>query len=356
MKKLLAIFALVLTATLLFTLTAYANDIQVVVSGEPVTFSDQTPVIVGGRTLVPIRDVFEAMGFDIDWNSETRTVTLERDDDIVVIVIDSDTFTTNGESIDLDVPAQIIGGRTMLPLRAVLESVGYELDWDGAEQTVIITSAEQPTTNRPARDPISGALFGYGDDGIAEMQYNARILFEQTIFPREVFQSENVWVELITTSNLLYTEGLVLSLWEFAAATVILNDYLLSGGEEPDYASEIWELSDERRPLFGLGDEHIVDISIVRINADTNAVIVEMLDISRTLVSTFIGISYNETDGLRFFTLERSLDFLGDGNVPHMLCFITPYGRGNFGIIVGNNRDDFISALRLVINETEDAA
>ena len=142
MKKLLATCTLALIVTFLLAVPIFANDIQVVVNGDAVTFSDQTPVIVDGRTLVPIRDVFEAMGFDIDWNSETRVVTLERADDVVLITIDSDTFTANDESFELDVPAQIIGGRTMLPLRAVLESVGYELDWDGETQTVIITSAE----------------------------------------------------------------------------------------------------------------------------------------------------------------------------------------------------------------------
>ena len=142
MKKLLVTYVIALSAIFLFTISIYANEIQVTVNGENVVFSDQNPVIVGGRTLVPIRDVFETMGFDIGWNNETRVVTLERDRDVVIVTIDSDTFTINGESFELDVPAQIIGGRTMLPLRAVLESVGYELDWDGAASTVIITASE----------------------------------------------------------------------------------------------------------------------------------------------------------------------------------------------------------------------
>ena len=81
------------------------------------------------------------MGFLVDWDGDTRTVTLSGDSDLIEITIGSNTFTANGQSIALEVPAQIIGGSTMLPLRAVLESVGYELDWDGSRQTVLITSA-----------------------------------------------------------------------------------------------------------------------------------------------------------------------------------------------------------------------
>ena len=115
------------------------NDaITVTINGTPAIFTDQLPVIVNGRTLVPVRGVFEALGFDVSWNEQARQATLSRADATIVITIDSATFTTNGVSHALDVPAQIIGGRTMIPLRAVLESVGYELAWDENTQTVII--------------------------------------------------------------------------------------------------------------------------------------------------------------------------------------------------------------------------
>ena len=87
---------------------------------------------------IPIRDVFEALGFTIGWNADTRQATLSRANDVIVITLDSATFTTNGVSHTLDVPAQSIGGSTMLPIRAVLESVGYNLTWDEATRTVII--------------------------------------------------------------------------------------------------------------------------------------------------------------------------------------------------------------------------
>ena len=118
---------------------------SVTVNGQHINFTDQPPTIVDGRTLVPVRGVFEALGFNVSWNEQLQQVTLSRADDTIVITIGSAAFTANGVSNTLDVPAQIIGGRTMLPIRAVLESMGYYVDWDGATATVVI-SFEQINT------------------------------------------------------------------------------------------------------------------------------------------------------------------------------------------------------------------
>ena len=117
-----------------------AGAINVTIDGSPVIFEDQHPVIIDGRTLVPVRGVFEMLGFEVSWNGDTRTASLSRADYVVNVTIDSYEFTANSMPLRLDVPAQIIGGRTMLPIRAVLESVGYSLEWDGAISTVVITT------------------------------------------------------------------------------------------------------------------------------------------------------------------------------------------------------------------------
>ena len=129
---------------------AQNNAINVTVDGTAVNFTGQQPTIINGRTLVPVRGVFEALDFDVSWNGQARQVTLSRANDTIVITIDSASFTANGASHALDVPAQIIGGSTMIPLRAVLESVGYGLAWDENTQTVIIsTSHPIPLSRHP---------------------------------------------------------------------------------------------------------------------------------------------------------------------------------------------------------------
>ena len=111
-----------------------------------VRFSDQRPVIIDGRTLVPIRDVFEQLNYNIDWNADTQQVTLTSDNNIIIVTIDSETFTTNDVTHTLDVPAQIINDRTMLPIRALLESVGYHVVWEEniTSRTIIIRVDYRP--------------------------------------------------------------------------------------------------------------------------------------------------------------------------------------------------------------------
>ena len=134
-------FALTLLLILAFQSTAFANNtIRVTIDGVPVVFQGQGPAIVNGRTLVPVRGVFEAIGFNVAWNDTTRTATLTNNEHVIIITIGSASFAINGTSRALDVPAQIVGGRTMLPIRAVLESVGFDLGWDEASRTVLVSS------------------------------------------------------------------------------------------------------------------------------------------------------------------------------------------------------------------------
>ena len=140
-KRFVFILLILLFTASLLPVWASSNEIRVLIDGQEVNFPAQTPVIVDGRTLVPVRGVFEALGFDVDWNPDTRTAYLTNAGFNVAISIGSSVFTTNDTDHALDVPAEIIGGSTMLPLRAVLESVGYELEWNEAARTITIASA-----------------------------------------------------------------------------------------------------------------------------------------------------------------------------------------------------------------------
>lgn len=99
-------------------------------------------VIIEGRTLVPVRGVFEYMGYTVDWDGETKTATLKSDKNTVVIKNGDADFTVNGKAIMPDVPAQIIGGRFMLPLRAVGEAVDADVNWDAENKTAYIKSKD----------------------------------------------------------------------------------------------------------------------------------------------------------------------------------------------------------------------
>jgi hypothetical protein len=101
----------------------YAEDARVVISGVEVDFADQEPVIIDGRTLIPVREVFETLGFEVEWNPLLSEVTLTNEEHTVVIAEfvpesgDRPVFYVNGEKRLLEVPAQRINGRTMIPIR-----------------------------------------------------------------------------------------------------------------------------------------------------------------------------------------------------------------------------------------------
>ena len=113
------------------------KDIFVTVNHIPVWF-DQPPTIVDDRTLVPLRAIFEAMGANVDWNANTRTVTAVRGEDKLSLVIDTNIINKNGTDFEIDVPAMIIGDRTMVPARAIAEALGASVDWNPHTRTVII--------------------------------------------------------------------------------------------------------------------------------------------------------------------------------------------------------------------------
>jgi len=140
MKKLLA---LLLIATLTVTSFAFADDgIKIIIDGTPQTY-DQMPVIVNGRTMVPLRGIFEALGARVNWVDATKTIIGSKGDKTIVLQIDNTLANVSGKDITLDVAPQIISSRTMVPVRFISESLGAEVGWSGESRTVTITSPKE---------------------------------------------------------------------------------------------------------------------------------------------------------------------------------------------------------------------
>lgn len=97
------------------------------------------PVVENGRTLVPIRAIIEAMGGTVGWNGTTQTVTLTYGSDKIVLNIDSAYAYLNGAMSVLDVAPKTINERTVLPIRYIAESFKFGVEWDGNTQTIKIT-------------------------------------------------------------------------------------------------------------------------------------------------------------------------------------------------------------------------
>lgn len=117
------------------------DGVKVRVNGKQIKF-DQPPIIKDGRTLVPIRAVFEALNIDVEWNGDEQKVILTKGNNQIVLTIGSRFYTNGIYEFSLDVPPQIINGRTLLPIRAVAERFGCSVYWNDDTQTVVITSVQ----------------------------------------------------------------------------------------------------------------------------------------------------------------------------------------------------------------------
>ena len=95
--------------------------------------------IIDSRTMVPLRAIFEALGASVEWDDATKTVTSVKGDTTVKLTIGQASINVNGEDKALDVPAQIVDSRTLVPVRAIAESFGCDVAWDDPTKTVTIT-------------------------------------------------------------------------------------------------------------------------------------------------------------------------------------------------------------------------
>jgi len=118
------------------------NKITVVINGRKMVF-DQEPVIFNNRLLVPLRAIFEELGASVTWNNSTKTAIATKDDLKIVLQIDNDEMLVNDKVYILDAPAQSINSRTFVPLRAVSEALGAEVNWDNNTKTIYIDTSEE---------------------------------------------------------------------------------------------------------------------------------------------------------------------------------------------------------------------
>lgn len=101
--------------------------------------NDVAPIIKNERTMLPARFVAEALGATVEWNGETKTVTITSGETVIVITIDSDKATVNGKEVKLDSPAFIENDRTYTPIRFIAEELGASVEWNEDTEEVTIT-------------------------------------------------------------------------------------------------------------------------------------------------------------------------------------------------------------------------
>ncbi|MGE4353230.1 MAG: copper amine oxidase N-terminal domain-containing protein [Oscillospiraceae bacterium] len=105
------------------------------------------PYIKGGKTIVPVRAITEAMGAEVSWDPETETVTITKDDTTVEMTVGDTTVSVNGVAVETTAP-DISCGKTYIPLRFLAETFGFDVTWDGEDEIIDIddeADAEEDT-------------------------------------------------------------------------------------------------------------------------------------------------------------------------------------------------------------------
>lgn len=160
MKKKVLAFALACCTTFCTNIYA-APALNLTINGNAVQ-TDTPPVNIDGRILVPMRAMFEALGADVEWDSNTQTATAVKDKTTIKLTAGSSTAYVNGTAYTLDVPAQIINGRVMVPSRFIGENLNYNVGWNNGTQTVELNSYQNAYEHTDAgAHGISGVPDGW---------------------------------------------------------------------------------------------------------------------------------------------------------------------------------------------------
>jgi len=111
------------------------------VNGEQPTL-EVNPFIKDGSTLVPFRAISEALKAEVKWDAEERSVTVTRDGVSVKLFIDSTKALVDGKEVILEVPATIVEGNTVVPVRFISESLKATVKWEDETKSVVIYEEE----------------------------------------------------------------------------------------------------------------------------------------------------------------------------------------------------------------------
>ncbi len=178
------IIAALLLQCVTFGTYVFADEIPITIwiNGEKVE-SEVDPVTENDRTLVPLRAIFEAMGAEVSWDDASQTAKVAADGITIQVVIDDVVMKKNGEDVILDVPARLINDRTMVPVRAISEGIGADVDWNEEEQKVLITYQKQ-------------------EDEKADEPYDTMKVIGRRVQQHEIEGYKVVWYESVDTVRL----------------------------------------------------------------------------------------------------------------------------------------------------------
>ncbi len=181
-----------------------------------------TPIVDNGRTLVPIRSVIEECGGTVDWDQNTQTVTLSYNSKEIKLIINSNTAYLNGKESSLDVAPQVINGRTMLPIRFVAEGFKFKVFWDSDNSVITITdNSKNSDAEIPSSWRLKETTSSQDTPSQPSISGNLKVHFI------DVGQGDSIFIELPNDKTMLIDAG--------PSAGIVPNYIKSSGYNSIDY-------------------------------------------------------------------------------------------------------------------------
>ena len=193
---------------------AYTQSLSIRLNGEFIDFTEYEapPMIINGRVLVPLYLLSEKLGFLVEWREFSQTVILSRPENTLMMTLDSYWMMSLGDPFDLDIPAQIINGQIMIPLRAISEATGLYVQWHGDSLMidiigVILDREPVPTLQRM----IDGIELNISSEDLENILNERGIYFIRSYYSADhdslggyafTYTTENMWI-YFNSANIL---------------------------------------------------------------------------------------------------------------------------------------------------------
>ena len=113
----------------------YVNDVRIENMPMP-------PIQLNGRTLVPVREICEPLGANVEYKANERKIYIDYHGDLIILEPDNQEVWMNGTTITLDVPAKIVNDKIMVPVRFVGEALGGVVEWVGGNPRIVYIDKE----------------------------------------------------------------------------------------------------------------------------------------------------------------------------------------------------------------------
>lgn len=208
-----------------------STNVKVYFDGKQMEFgtdaNDPAPYIKDGRTLIPFRRIFEALGMDVSWDAALRMVVAKGKDIEMMIFIGENFALVNGEERELDVAAEITADRTFVPLRFVSENCGADVAWDDSTKSVYITMPEEiPSSSGEELPPVERK--GMGD----ETTHNDMTFSFDEVTIKDVEGTDNIRIAIMGKTN-LEDSTLLLEVFDNSGASKKAMAYAQPSESEP---------------------------------------------------------------------------------------------------------------------------